>query len=67
MLKRILGIAAAGLLLNKLFGKKKKNYRDKSDDQEAPGSLAEKYWAPLELEVIEKNFRPGEKLSLIHI
>jgi len=61
MLKRILGIAAAGLLLNKLFGKKKKNYRDKSDDQKGPGSLAEKYWAPLELEVIEKNFRPGEK------
>lgn len=61
MLKRILGIAAAGLLLNKLFGKKKKNYRDKSDDQKGPGSLAEKYWTPLELEVIEKNFRPGEK------
>ena len=61
MLKRILGIAAAGLLLNKLFGGKKRNSKTRNNKQQGPGDLAEKYWEPLELEVIEKNFRPGEK------
>ena len=61
MLKRILGIAAAALLLNKLFGRKKKDSGGASDKQKSPTLIKDKYWEPLELEVIEKNFRPGEK------
>ena len=61
MLKRILGIAAAALLLNKLFGRKNKDSGGASDKQKSPTLIKDKYWEPLELEVIEKNFRPGEK------
>tara|TARA_B100001057_G_scaffold474644_1_gene540434 strand:- start:2418 stop:3968 length:1551 start_codon:yes stop_codon:yes gene_type:complete len=61
MLKRILGIVAAGLLLNKLFGRKNKDSGGAGGEQKSPTTIKEKYWEPLELEVIERNFKPGEK------
>mgnify|MGYP001162147396 FL=1 len=61
MLKRILGIAAAALLINKLFGRKKNSSSGKNEKKNTPNEIKARYWEPLELEVIEKNFRPGEK------
>ena len=61
MLRKILGIAAGALLLNKLFGKKKSGAQNGSQNNKAPKELVDKRWSPLELEVIEKTFKPGEK------
>ena len=58
MLRKILGAAASIFLLKKLFGgKKSKSGNPKKTPNEVKGT----YWAPLELEVIEKAFKPGEK------
>lgn len=58
MLRKILGAAASIFLLKKLFGgKKSKSGNPKKTPNEVKGT----YWTPLELEVIEKAFKPGEK------
>ena len=63
MLRKILGIAAGALLSKKLFSKNgsgsEKN--NAGNNSKAPKELKGVYWEPLELHVIEKTFRPGEK------